>query len=126
MGPSSRVLALPALIDMLQVTGSAFAPGLSTAALLNFSRVCSLLSFILMIVRGMYGKWLYRKSAAARIRRICAEFPDAEQRKAVLCAQGGTSWAAVFGSVVLLMLLGSLFTLLLGPDVQALLNLVYG
>ena len=120
------VLALPALIDMLQVTGSAFAPGLSTAALLNFSRVCSMLSFLLMIVRGMYGKWLYRKSAASRIRRICAEFPDAAQRKAVLCAQGGTSWAAVFGSVVLLMLLGSLFTLLLGPDVQALLNLVYG
>ena len=47
-----------------------------------------------MIVRGLYGKWLYRQSAAGKIRRIRAEFPDAAQRKAVLCAQGGTSWAA--------------------------------
>ena len=44
----------------------------------------------------------------------------------MLCAQGGTSWAAVFGCFVLLMVLGSAFTLLLGPDVNALLNLVYG
>ena len=32
----------------------------------------SLLSFALMLVRGLYGKWLYRRSAAARIRRIRA------------------------------------------------------
>ena len=63
---------------------------------------------------------------AGRIRRIRAEFPDAEQRRAVLCAQGGTSWAAVFGCLVLLMVIGSAFTLLLGPNVQALINLVYG
>ena len=79
-----------------------------------------------MVVRGMYGKWFYRKSAAAKIRRIRAEFPDEAQRKAVLCAQGGTSWAAVFGSLALLMVLGSAATMLLGPNVEALLNLVYG
>ena len=69
-----------------------------------------------MVLRGMYGKWLYRKSAAARIRRIQNEFPDAEQRRAVLSAQGGTSLAAVFGSLALLFVLGSAFTLLLGPQ----------
>ena len=47
-----------------------------------------------MLVRGLYGKWLYRRSAAARIRRIRAEFPDPEQRRAVLNAQGGVSFAA--------------------------------
>ena len=79
-----------------------------------------------MIVRGLYGKWLYRQSAAEKIRRIRAEFPDAAQRKAVLCAQGGTSWAAVLGCLVLLMVIGSAFTLLLGPNVDALIHLVYG
>ena len=61
-----------------------------------------------------------------KIRRIRAEFPDAAQRKAVLCAQGGTSWAAVLGCLVLLMVIGSAFTLLLGPNVDALIHLVYG
>lgn len=102
------------------------APGLSTSTLLTLSRVCSVLSFLLMIVRGLYGKWLYRQSAAEKIRRIRAEFPDAAQRKAVLCAQGGTSWAAVLGCLVLLMVIGSAFTLLLGPNVDALIHLVYG
>ena len=63
---------------------------------------------------------------AARIRRIQNEFPDAEQRRAVLSAQGGTSLAAVFGSLALLFVLGSAFTLLLGPNMQALLDIVSG
>ena len=120
------VLALPTFIDLLQVTDSSLSPGLSTSTLLTLSRVCSVLSFLLMIVRGLYGKWLYRQSAAEKIRRIRAEFPDAAQRKAVLCAQGGTSWAAVLGCLVLLMVIGSAFTLLLGPNVDALIHLVYG
>ena len=124
--PSELVLALPTFIDLLQITDSSLAPGLSTSTLLTLSRVCSVLSFLLMIVRGLYGKWLYRQSAAEKIRRIRAEFPDAAQRKAVLCAQGGTSWAAVLGCLVLLMVIGSAFTLLLGPNVDALIHLVYG
>ncbi len=36
------------------------------------------LSFVLMAARGIFGKWLYRKSAGARIRRIREEFPDPE------------------------------------------------
>ena len=96
------LLSAPYFIDMLQITGSSLSPGLSNSALLMLSRVCSFLGFLLMVLRGMYGKWLYRKSAAARIRRIQNEFRDAEQRRAVLSAQGGTSLAAVFGSLALL------------------------
>ena len=120
------LLSAPYFIDMLQITGSSLSPGLSNSALLMLSRVCSFLGFLLMVLRGMYGKWLYRKSAAARIRRIQNEFPDAEQRRAVLSAQGGTSLAAVFGSLALLFVLGSAFTLLLGPNMQALLDIVSG
>ena len=104
----------------------AWKPALSASALTVLARVCSLLSFLLMLVRGMYGKWLYRRSAASRIRRIQSEFPDARQRQAVLRAQGGVSFGAVFLCVLLLTLGGSLFTLLLGPDLQALLNAFYG
>ena len=58
------LLAAPTFIEMLQLSGSALAPAMSTSALTVFARVCSVLSFVLMLVRGMYGKWLYRKSAA--------------------------------------------------------------
>ena len=120
---------------MLQLSGSALAPAMSASALTVFARVCSVLSFVLMLVRGMYGKWLYRKSAADHIRRIQSEFPDAQQRQAVLRPQdsfieagdqGGVSFGAVFLCVLLLSVCGSAFTLLLGPDLQAILNAFYG
>ena len=44
----------------------------------------------------------------------------------MLRAQGGTSFAAVFGCFALLAVLGSAFTLLLGPDLQSVLDLFYG
>ncbi len=123
---AEMLLAAPTFIEMLQLSGSSFAPALSASALTVLARVCSLLSFLLMLVRGMYGKWLYRRSAASRIRRIQSEFPDARQRQAGLRAQGGVSFGAVFLCILLLTLGGSLFTLLLGPDLQALLNAFYG
>ena len=120
------LLAAPTFIEMLQLSGSALAPAMSASALTIFARVCSVLSFVLMLVRGMYGKWLYRKSAADHIRRIQSEFPDAQQRQAVLRAQGGVSFGAVFLCVLFLSVCGSAFTLLLGPDLQAILNAFYG
>ena len=120
------LLAAPTFIEMLQLSGSALAPAMSASALTVFARVCSVLSFVLMLVRGMYGKWLYRKSAADHIRRIQSEFPDARQRQAVLRAQGGVSFGAVFLCGLLLSVCGSVFTLLLGPDLQAILNAFYG
>lgn len=119
------LLAAPSFIEMLQVTNSVLSPGLSTAHLMILARLCSVLSFLLMLGRGLYGKWLYRRSAAERIRRIQAEFPDETQRRAVLNAQGGTSLAAVFGCLALLAVLGSAFTLLLGPDLEPLFSLLY-
>ena len=114
------LLFIPTLISMMQTTGSPLTAGISASTLVVLSRVMSLLSFALMLVRGLYGKWLYRRSAAARIRRIRAEFPDPEQRRAVLNAQGGVSFAACIGAFILLMLVGSLCSMLLGPDLNAL------
>ena len=60
------LLAAPTFIEMLQLSGSALAPAMSASALTVFARVCSVLSFVLMLVRGMYGKWLYRLVAVGR------------------------------------------------------------
>ena len=120
------LLAVPTLLQLMQITGSTMAPALSDSTMVLLARICSALSFLLMVVRGMYGKWLYRKSAADHIRRIQSEFPDAQQRQAVLRAQGGVSFGAVFLCVLLLSVCGSAFTLLLGPDLQAILNAFYG
>ena len=114
------LLFVPTLISMMQTTGSPLTAGISASALVALSRIMSFLSFALMLVRGLYGKWLYRRSAAARIRRIRAEFPDPEQRRAVLNAQGGVSIAACIGAFILLMIVGSLCSMLLGPDLNAL------
>ena len=65
-------------------------------------------------------------NAADHIRRIQSEFPDAQQRQAVLRAQGGVSLGAVLLCMLLLMVGGSAFTLLLGPDLQALLTALAG
>ena len=116
------VLFLPTLIQMMQLSGSALAPGLSDGALLVMARIMSLFSLALMLVRGLFAKWFYRKSAAAHIRRIRREFPDADQRRAVLNAQGGVSIAAVIGAFVLLMVVGALCSMLLGPDLGAVIN----
>ena len=118
------MLALPTLLDMMRVTNSPLTAGLSTTTLVILSRVMSILSFVLVMVRTLFAKWLYRKSAASHIRRIRSEFPDEVQRRAVLNAQGGVSWAAVVGAFVLLMVLGACFTLLMGPDLSALTGLV--
>ena len=96
--------------------------GLSDSTYVVLGRVVSLASFALMLVRGMFAKWFYRKSAAEHIRRIRAEFPDDAQRSVVLSAQGGVSWGAVLGSLLLLMVFGACCSMLLGPNLDVLLN----
>ena len=114
------VVALPTLLSMMQATGSPLTAGISSTAIVMLSRIMTVFSFALVMLRTLYAKWLYRKSAAERIRRIRAEFPDAAQRRAVLSAQGGVSIAGVIGAFVLLMVLGACATVLMGPNLDAL------
>ena len=120
------VLALPTFIDLLQVTDSSLAPGLSTSTLLT-------------LFPGLLGAQLSADDRARPVRQVALPpecrredpphprgVPGRGTAQAVLCAQGGTSWAAVLGCLVLLMVIGSAFTLLLGPNVDALIHLVYG
>ena len=107
-------------LSMMQATGSPLTAGISSTAIVVLSRIMTVFSFALVMLRTLYAKWLYRKSAAERIRRIRAEFPDAAQRRAVLSAQGGVSIAGVIGACVLLMVLGACATVLMGPNLDAL------
>lgn len=116
------LLFVPTLLQMMQITGSSLSLGLSDSTYVVLGRVVSLASFALMLVRGMFAKWFYRKSAAKHIRRIRAEFPDDAQRSVVLSAQGGVSWGAVLGSLLLLMVFGACCSMLLGPNLDVLLN----
>ena len=118
--PQSWCWLLPTLLSMMQATGSPLTAGISSTAIVVLSRIMTVFSFALVMLRTLYAKWLYRKSAAERIRRIRAEFPDAAQRRAVLSAQGGVSIAGVIGACVLLMVLGACATVLMGPNLDAL------
>ena len=118
------VVALPTLLSMMQATGSPLTAGISSTAIVVLSRIMTVFSFALVMLRTLYAKWLYRKSAAERIRRIRAEFPDAAQRRAVLSAQGGVSIAGVIGAFVLLMVLGACATVLMGPNLDALAGMI--
>ena len=118
------LLNLPALLELLVVSESALAPSISVSSLLFLAQLASIVSFAVLVLSGMFAKYLYRRSAAERIRRIEAEFPDKAKREAVLRAQGGVSWAAVVGVCTLMMVAGAVFSLLLGPNVDAILNLL--
>jgi hypothetical protein len=119
-------LNIPWLLTLMQLSGSPLVPALSENVLSLMSTVASVAGFVLMVVRGLYGFYFYKKSAAARIRRIQSEYPDPEKRSFVLSAQGGISIWAVLGVMALLALLGTLFTYLLGPDLDAVVSLLYG
>jgi hypothetical protein len=119
-------LNIPSLLILLQLSGSALVPALSDSVLSAMSTVASVAGFVLMVIRGMYGFYFYKKSAAVRIRRIQSEYPDPEKRSFVLSAQGGVSIVAVLAAMAGLALLGTLFTLLLGPDLDAVVSILYG
>lgn len=119
------LLNLPTFFQLLQISNSPFAPGFSASTLGLLSRIAAAASFVMMIFRGIYGKYLYRRSAARRIRRIQENFPDGDQRAFVLRAQGGVSLGAVVGAFFLLMVLGAVFSLFLGPNLDAVLQLLY-
>ena len=59
------VVALPTLLSMMQATGSPLTAGISSTAIVVLSRIMTVFSFALVMLRTLYAKWLYRKSAAS-------------------------------------------------------------
>jgi hypothetical protein len=124
-GFAACLLRVPVFLSMLQVTGSALTARMSSTVLQNLQLICSVLNYALMAVSGLYGFYLYKRSAAEQIRQIQKQYPDTHKRSYVLSAQGGTSIAAVvilfFGFIALIYLGMFLF---IGPNLGALANLM--
>lgn len=118
------VLNLPGLLELLVISESSIAPAIHSSSLVLMAQIASILSFVVMVLSGMFAKYLYRRTAAQRIRRIEANFPDKEKREAVLRAQGGVSWAAVIGVCTAMIVAGALFSTLLGPNLEAVAHLL--
>ena len=55
------VVALPTLLSMMQATGSPLTAGISSTAIVVLSRIMTVFSFALVMLRTLYAKWLYRK-----------------------------------------------------------------
>ncbi len=118
------LLNVPALLELLVLSESSVAPPVNASFLVLLAQIASIASFAVMVLSGMFAKYLYRKTAAERIRRIQTEFPDKDKREAVLRAQGGVSWAAVVGVCTAMVVAGALFSLLLGPNLDAIIGLL--
>lgn len=116
---------IPALMNILRISDSPLGLLFNEGLISNLSVAASVLSFFAMIIRGIFGLYMYKQSAAAQIRQIRSEYTDPIKREYVLSAQGGTSFAAVIGAFFLLVALGALFSLLLGPNLEAVFNWIY-
>lgn len=114
----------PSILYMLQATGSPLTAGMNGDFLYRLAAAASVLNFAVMILRGLYGFYWYKKNCIQQISKIRAAYPDANQRKYVLRAKGGTSWAAVFLMAGALLLLGIVLSLFVGPNTAALYNLL--
>ncbi len=116
----SLLLEVPSLLGILVESGSAITAGLSAASLQPLVNIAWVLSWALMLVRGLVALWLYRNTAAQRIRIIQARWKDDGSQRAALNALGGTSiGAAIAYSLFNTMLLGTIMLKLGGPGLYS-------
>ena len=115
------LVSIPSMLYALQLTGSTLTAGISSAVLSGLTAAAGVLDFSIMFFRGLYGFYLYKRSAEAHIRRIQKECPDAQRRSYILSAQGGTSIAAVLLAFLGIAVVSyALFLPFIGPNISAL------
>lgn len=115
---------LPSLLYALQITGSPLTAGMSADLLYRLSAAAAVLNLPLMFLRGFYGVYWYKNESIKRINKIRAAYPDANQRQYVLRAKGGTSWGAVFLLAGVMILIGMIVSMFVGPNISALYQLL--
>ena len=89
------VLSLPTVLALFAAAGSPLVAGLDLGWLTPLSWVFVFLDWAQMLLRSLFANFWYKKDAARRIRAICAQLPDGEDRSDALAMRGGTSAAAV-------------------------------
>lgn len=126
-GAVSFLLTVPTILALLVESGSAVTAGLSITALNALMNVAFVLSWVMMVVRGMVALWLYRETAASRIRAILARWKDEGSQRAALHALGGTSIsAAILYGVLISVLTSAVLLKLGGPELYAMYTNAFG
>ncbi len=119
------LLNLPTFLMLLVYSESAFAPNISDATLTIFTNVSVALSWAFMMLRGLYGTYLYKISSAKTIKKIKARTKDPKQKAFLLHMYGGTSLGAVALVMAAVMILATMFSALVGPDLETMLDMLY-
>ena len=110
----------PAVLLLLKLSESPLVAGLSTGVINGLISAAGVLNLAVIMLRGLFGFYLYKRSAAERIRQIREAYPDSQRRSYVLRAQGGTSIGAVLCLVAVIFVLSLLIDMfLLGPNLSA-------
>ncbi len=117
-------LNVPSFLTILIQTESTYAPIMSDETLLLLSRISVGLGWGLIMIQSLYASYLYKKSAAKKIQKIQSLHKDPQQRMMALRLHGGTSFGAVFLAILGLCVLSYIFSLFLGPNINAMLNLI--
>ena len=124
LAAATLVVDLPTLLYMMYVSGSPLTAGLSGDFLYRCMAAAGVLSFALMVLRGMYGFYWYKQDCIRRISKIREAYPDDDKRQFVLKAQGGVSWMNVLLLAGGLLALGYCLQYVLGPNLEAVYSLL--
>ena len=91
----SLVLTLPTVLSLFQAAGSPLVSGLDLGWLTPLSWAFVFVDWAQMLLRSLFAFYWYKKDASRRIRTICEQLPEGQERSDALAMRGGTSAAAV-------------------------------
>lgn len=122
----SLLLTVPSVIALLYVAGGLPAAMQNVALINTLSAVASYTGWLLRIVRGMFGVYMYKQYALPKVRSICNAIPEGPDRQAALARVGGTNPFGValyfLAWVLLYLLLVFFIARVLGPEAVSRIN----
>ena len=112
----SLIVSIPSLLSLMAALGIATALPLSASALSTLITVCGLLNWGVRIASCLFGFYLFRQSAARRMRAMKDDSTDDDRYRTELERRGGPSRVAVVLVGVLLLVCSFAFSAWIGPD----------
>lgn len=88
-------VTLPTYLVLLVLSDAPIVSGMSTGWLIPASNVCAALSWLIMLGRGLFATYWYKKTCMDRIHAIYERIPEGQDRQDMLALRGGVSIPAV-------------------------------
>ena len=88
-------VTVPTYLALLVISDAAVVSGISTGWIVPAMDVCAVISWIVMIVRGAFAGYWYKKTCMRRIHAIYDRIPEGQDRRDMLALRGGVSIPAV-------------------------------